>query len=384
MEDSSGATVRGNLIADSQGAGIDTLSSTGAHTIENNTITTNGTGMVETPGIRLYGNGTTLAHNLIYENYGAGVLVTAAAVQNTITQNSIYDNGTTSGQIGIDLLSGGNLKAGDSPFVTVNDTGDGDSGGNDWLNFPILDTARTSRGNLVLTGFARPGSVIELFIADGDTSGFVRKSPQRFKGSGSDLDNTTGSYGPGQINNLLQGSDTTNRFHFEIPLPGGVSQGTLLTATATLGASTSEFSGQVPVDPPTIYGSVFEDFNGDADPADAQPQTGLTVALYRDGGDGNAKYQNPWQVAVSEDLPDVLDNGTSIDGTAYSLFNGTSLRDENPGVLGTGGTVGVDSLTLPTLGRPEFEIVDSNNKNIGLDIPGQQRHRTAPFDLWLR
>ena len=39
-----------------------------------------------------------------------------------------------------------------------------------------------------------------------------------------------------------------------------------------------------------------------------------------------------------------------------------------PGVLGTGGTVGVDSLTLPTLGRPEFEIVDSNNKNIGLDI----------------
>ena len=42
------------------------------------------------------------------------------------------------------------------------------------------------------------------------------------------------------------------------------------------------------MDPPTIYGSVFEDLNGDADPADAQPQTGLTVALYRDGGDGNA------------------------------------------------------------------------------------------------
>ena len=145
MEDSSGATVRGNLIADSQGAGIDTLSSTGAHTIENNTITTNGTGMVETPGIRLYGNGTTLDHNLIYENYGAGVLVTAAAVQNTITQNSIYDNGTTSGQIGIDLLSGGNLKAGDSPFVTVNDTGDGDSGGNGLLNFPVIINGRYRR-----------------------------------------------------------------------------------------------------------------------------------------------------------------------------------------------------------------------------------------------
>ena len=55
------------------------------------------------------------------------------------------------------------------------------------------------------------------------------------EGSGADLDDTTGSYGPGPINNLLQGSDTTNRFRFEIPLPGGVSQGTLLTATATLG-----------------------------------------------------------------------------------------------------------------------------------------------------
>ena len=95
LEDSSGATVRGNLIADSRGAGIDTLSSTGAHTIENNTITTNGTGMVETPGIRLYGTGQRHRRNLIYENYGAGVMVTKAATQNTITQNSIYDNGTT-------------------------------------------------------------------------------------------------------------------------------------------------------------------------------------------------------------------------------------------------------------------------------------------------
>ena len=49
LEDSSGATVRGNLIADSRGAGIDTLSSTGAHTIENNTITTNGTGTGRDP-----------------------------------------------------------------------------------------------------------------------------------------------------------------------------------------------------------------------------------------------------------------------------------------------------------------------------------------------
>ena len=58
-----------------------------------------------------------------------------------------------------------------------------------------------------------------------------------------------------------------------------------------------------------------------------------------------------WQVAVSEDLPDVLDSNTTLDGSAYSLSDGTSLRDENPGWLGTGGLVGVDGLACrPSIG----------------------------------
>jgi parallel beta-helix repeat protein len=541
LETSSSATIRGNLIMESQGAGIDTLSSTGAHTIENNTITRNGTGTIETPGIRLYGIGTTVDRNRIYENYGAGVMVTKDATQNIITQNSIYDNGTigaASGQVGIDLTSGGDQKAGDSPFVTLNDSSDGDSGGNDLFNFPILESAQTSGGNLILTGFARPDSIIEFFIADEDPSGFGEGRTYLTtltEDTGSDLDDGTGSYGPGAINNLLQGSDNTNRFRFEIPLPAGVIQGTMLTATATLLGSTSEFSGLVPVNPPRIFGTIYEDPNGDASVVDGQPQAGLTVTLYRDGGDGNAdgvddglvittttdgngdylfsalysgtywivvdsKEITPsagftgsgdlediwaeqtygddpttptldvaarfggrnggvsdnaaalasaqhiarvvlssadvsgvdfgfsfnvvtntrggdntdddgsavrtiqgslrqfmdnanaiananamrfvpavatnasggggawWQVAVSEDLPDIDDTNTTIDGTAYNLADGTSLRDENPGVLGTGGNVGVDDLAVTTLNRPEFEILDSNNKNIGLDI----------------
>ena len=75
--------------------------------------------------------------NRIYKNYGAGVMVTKDAQQNTITRNSIYDNGQgPGGQIGIDLLAGGNEKAGDSPFVTLNDPGDSDTGANGLLNFP--------------------------------------------------------------------------------------------------------------------------------------------------------------------------------------------------------------------------------------------------------
>jgi uncharacterized repeat protein (TIGR01451 family) len=549
LENCSGAAVRGNLIADSRGAGIDTLSSTGAHTIENNTITNNGTGAVETPGIRIFGTGSTIDHNLIYENFGAGVMVTKDATQNTITQNSIYDNGTigaASGQIGIDLLAGGNEKAGDSPFATLNDADDADSGGNELLNFPVLETATTSAGNLILTGFARPGSAIELYIADPDPSGFGEGKTYittLTEGSGGDSDATSGSYGPGAVNNLIQGSDTTNRFRFEISIPPGVSQGTYLTATATRSGSTSEFSGILAVDPPGIFGTVYEDPNGDAGLADGQARSNVTVALYRDGGDGQADgiddslvistatngsgnysfssigngtywitvdskeivpnaglnssseqrdiwaeqtygpagslcadgsggtslhasagacfggrqagvsdnasalataqhvarvmpanldvtgvdfgfsfnvvtnirggdstdddgsadrtiqgslrqfLQNAnavsganamrfvptvaanasggggvwWQVAVTLDLPDVLDVNTTIDGTAYSASDGTTVRNDNATGLGSGGTAGVDGLGLPTL-DPEFEIVDSANKNIGLEI----------------
>ncbi len=49
------------------------------------------------------------------------------------------------------------------------------------------------------------------------------------------------------MNGLTVGTDTTNRFQFSIPVPGGVSVGTVLTATATVGGNTSEFAGRVVV-----------------------------------------------------------------------------------------------------------------------------------------
>ena len=62
------------------------------------------------------------------------------------------------------------------------------------------------------------------------------------EGSGADADATSSTYGPGAINGVLQGTDTTNRFSFTLPTPGGVSAGVRLTATARLGGNTSEFS----------------------------------------------------------------------------------------------------------------------------------------------
>ena len=62
-----------------------------------------------------------------------------------------------------------------------------------------------------------------------------------------DLDATTGTYGPAAINGRAQGTDTTNRFAYQIAIPPGVAVGSILTSTATLGGQTSEFGGNVTV-----------------------------------------------------------------------------------------------------------------------------------------
>jgi hypothetical protein len=67
------------------------------------------------------------------------------------------------------------------------------------------------------------------------------------EGSGADADGGTGTYGPAAINGVAQGTDTTNRFRFQFAVPAGVSVGSILAATATLGGQTSEFGGNVVV-----------------------------------------------------------------------------------------------------------------------------------------
>lgn len=269
-------TVRGNLFADNEGVGIDSYLSGGGNTIVNNTVTNNGIGSNgETAGVRIYGSGSIIDRNIIYANYGAGVQVTSASSSNTITRNSIYANGTitsklgaaASNQIGIDLQSPGNNEtAGTAPFVTVNDNGDADSGGNGLLNFPVLENARILNGNLILTGFAAPNATLEFFVAAPDASGFGEGQTYLFtltEGSGSDTDAGNATYAS-PFNSLNVGTDTTNRFLFSIPLPSNVAVGTSVTATATLSSSTSEFSNAVTV-------------------ANAPPNIGLIKAVSPDG-----------------------------------------------------------------------------------------------------
>jgi CSLREA domain-containing protein len=147
------------------------------------------------------GPGNTIAHNPV------GVRVQDSGTDNnTVTRNSIFANGG----LGIDLDPNG---------VNPNDVGDGDSGANQQLNFPVLGTATSTS----VRGTACAGCVVEVFVADSDPSG----------------------YGEGRTFLGSSVADSSGRFAVTV---SGVSAGQLVTATATDGqGNTSEFAKRLQV-----------------------------------------------------------------------------------------------------------------------------------------
>lgn len=98
--------------------------------IDNNLIGTGkgGEALGNNVGVFITGTSSTrITNNVISNNTNDGVEINSVGAIATILSNSIYANG---GQ-GIDLGSDG---------VTSNDVGDGDSGANDLLNFPAINT----------------------------------------------------------------------------------------------------------------------------------------------------------------------------------------------------------------------------------------------------
>ncbi|NND97431.1 MAG: cadherin-like domain-containing protein, partial [Pirellulaceae bacterium] len=303
--------------------------------VQGNLIGTNATGAVlgnGSHGILAIGSGANEiggsdagAGNTIAYNGGDGVAVVFAqdlSFFKFIRQNSTFQNAG----LGIDLEDDG---------VTPNDDGDVDIGANDLYNFPILETASISGGDLTLTGFARPDALIELFIADPDPTGFGEGRTfltTLEEGSAADTDTTTGTYGPSPVNGLDQGTDTTNRFSFIIPLaglPAPVSSGIALTATASDGVNTSEFSGNV-----VVAGARLELDFGDAPTAELSGLAADYPTLLPDGARHSITGVGPFLGATAPDgetdgQPDLdamgddnngVDDEDLIDGSEFQIF----------------------------------------------------------------
>ncbi|WP_149277476.1 Calx-beta domain-containing protein [Pareuzebyella sediminis] len=250
-----GITIAYNLVDQTAAIGIEGWSFGGGASITENTVTASGqdggncSGSIENAGIRLFGSNSSITNNIIANNGGAGIVITDGSTSgNLISQNSIYANG----RLGIDL-DGTSTENPMGDDVTLNDSGDTDTGPNSLVNFPIISTVFISGSELVVKGWTRPGTTLEFFFTDIN------------EGSATVGDNTFGlseDYGEGQIfiGSALEGSiddldagtssytdtdgntDNTNQYEFRIPLPSGTTIGEWITGTATLSNSTSEFS----------------------------------------------------------------------------------------------------------------------------------------------
>ena len=254
--DGTGIVINHNLIENAASLGIDYNGAIGNLTITENTIANSGqnggscTGMIQNAGIRLLGSNSAITNNNIASNGGAGIVMAGGNTSgNLISQNSIYANGTSGAALGIDIDPTDSMGDG----ITLNDTGDSDSGPNGSLNFPIITVANLAGTNLVIEGWSRPGATIEIFLTDINEGTAAAGDNQLgmstdygegqtymatvVEGNGSDTDATTSAY-----IDMDGNVDTTNKFKFTIPVGPGLGVGTRITSTTTLSNTTSEFS----------------------------------------------------------------------------------------------------------------------------------------------
>ncbi len=137
----------GNVVSGNTNDGIQTSSSSPGTIIEGNIIGLGSDASTAIPnsyrGVSVYGMTTRVggtdpgAGNTISANFNRGVSVITGADDAAILGNSIYANGS----IGIDLGDNG---------VTTNDAGDGDTGPNGLLNYPVITSANGGAGSVTV------------------------------------------------------------------------------------------------------------------------------------------------------------------------------------------------------------------------------------------
>ena len=97
----------------------------------------------------------------------------------------------------------------------------------------------------------------------------------------------------------------------------------------------------------------FRQFLRNAEAIDGPAEMRFVPAVATDTtGIGGGSW---WTVSIQEGETWLTADGTIVDGTAYDLDGLTEL-DTNPGTVGTGGTVGVDEITLPVYDRMELAL----------------------------
>ena len=355
-----------NIISGNQGSGIELHNAAKNNIIQGNYIGTDVSGTQPLPNARfdsvnpghgisfsstggtdgnLIGGPETGAGNIIAFNTDAGIGIeslpsVSGALGNAIRANSIFSNGG----LGIDLFyqnTGGG--------VTPNDEGDGDVGGNNHQNFPVVTGAFGFGGELTVyasfNSVALQSYTIELFA--------------------NDLAEQTGpAEGRYSLGSLTVQTDANGDacIAAKFPLPSGVIN---VTATATDGAgNTSEFSpafdivSAAPTDPPCTPSTVTP-------PATGKQLLNISTRLRVRTGDqvliggfiitGNV----PKRVIVRGLGPSLGDAGVagSLSDPTLTLFSGETEVATNDNW--TQNRAEIEATTIPPSNELEAAIVET-------------------------
>ena len=212
-----GNTIKGNSIgSDRDGVGVISNSANGI-LLDGDTVTSN-----------TIGGSTATDGNLIYCNQISGLRL--PGLTSSTTSDNTFNNNTFRGNLvlGIDVGAAG---------PTLNDDGDLDG----LPNAPVIVSALiSSAGNLVITGYSRPGRTLQFYASSSSSNGRGqgnRRLASLVEGTADDLDTRT----DGKYDNEIGQDDPVNFFRFEIPIgsPAIIETGDLITAVAV--GSTSEF-----------------------------------------------------------------------------------------------------------------------------------------------
>ena len=306
------------------------------------------------------GEGNVIAHNELY-----GVRVDGQVKQARISGNSIDENGG----LGIDLLptvGGGG--------VTPNDPGDADDGGNKLQNFPEIQSATLVGAGVRIVGTVSttPSTALTLeFFASPacDPSGFGEG--RQFLGAAAAV------------------SDAGGAASFDVTLPGAVSAGSFVTATATAEPSgaTSEFSACAPVGGAVGVAFCFGDGSGAACPCGNPGAAGR--GCDNSAGTGGSTLSGVGTASLSADSLSLASEGQTATGTTVVMQGDAALGAPTPfgqGLRCVGGSLkrlwvlspaGTGGVSVPPAGQPS---VSSRSAALGDTIaPGSHRYYMAYY-----
>ncbi len=177
--------------------------------------------------------------NLIANNMVGLYISTPAANNNRARFNRFYNNANYA----FDLAPSGS---------TPNDFGDVDG----VPNAPVITSVQRNSTSLIVEGFARPGTRIDLYKTRNYSNGFGQGETfltSLVEGSPQDLDAGTGTYDASTVGGTPIGSDETNRFRFVLPLnslAASISSGEFVTSIAA--NPSSEFGNLAMVVTPIV------------------------------------------------------------------------------------------------------------------------------------